>query len=41
MLMENESSMLLVFILGGGLLVLLIAFALVVAYLYRKFKRRF
>jgi hypothetical protein len=30
-----------IFFLGGGLLVLLIVFAFVVVYLYRKFKRRY
>jgi cbb3-type cytochrome oxidase subunit 3 len=38
---ESGSFMSLIAFLGGGLLVLLIVFALVVVYLYRKFKRKF
>jgi hypothetical protein len=38
---ENGLPLRLIFFLGGGLLVLLIAFALVVIYLYQKFKRKY
>jgi hypothetical protein len=39
--LESGLSTSLVFFLVGGLVALLIVFALVVVYLYRKFKRRF
>jgi hypothetical protein len=39
--LENGSYSLWVFLLVGGLLALLIAFAFVVVHLYRKFKRRY
>jgi hypothetical protein len=38
---ENGSLLRLIAFLGGGMLVLLIAFALVVVYLYRKSKRKY